>query len=106
MGTPVGRRMSRGARIGALAGIALAVLYIALGTRVNEFTELLGYSLVIVGFPVLFAVIPVVQGLGLRGGLAEYAVLVSLTFPLNGILWGAILGVFLTSRAAPDGHGD
>jgi hypothetical protein len=41
--------MSRGARIGALAGIALAVLYIALGTRVNEFTELLGYSLVIVG---------------------------------------------------------
>jgi len=55
--------MSRGARIGALAGIALAVLYIALGTRVNEFTELLGYSLVIVGFPVLFAVIPVVQGL-------------------------------------------
>ena len=102
---PIGRRMSRGARIGALASITLAVLYIALGTRVNEFTELLGYSLVIVGFPALFAVIPVVQELGLRGGLAEYAVLASLTFPLNGILWGAILGVVLSSRAAPDGRG-
>jgi hypothetical protein len=103
---PIGRRMWRGARIGALAGITLAVLYIALGTRVNEFTELLGYSLVIVGFPALFAVIPVVQELGLRGGLAEYAVLVSLSFPLNGILWGAILGVVLSSRAASDGRGD
>jgi hypothetical protein len=59
-----GRRMLRGARIGVLAGITLAVLYIALGTRVNEFTELLGYSLVIVGFPALFAAIPVVQELG------------------------------------------
>jgi len=100
---PIGRKIWRGARIGALAGISVAVLYIALGTRVNEFTELLGYSLVIVGFPALFAVIPVVQELGLRGGLGEYAVLVSLTFPLNGILWGAILGVVLGSR---DAHGD
>ena len=106
MGTPIGRRMSRGARIGALAGVALAVLYIALGTRVNEFTELLGYSLVIVGFPALFAAIPVVQELGFRGGLGEYAALVSLTFLLNGILWGAVLGVILSSPAAPDGHGD
>jgi len=97
--------MRRGARIGLLAGIVLAVLYIALATRVNEFTELLGYSLVIVGFPALFAAIPVVQALGLRGGLGEYAALVSLTFPLNGILWGAILGVVLRSPPAPDGDG-
>ena len=106
MDAPIGRRMWRGARIGLFAGIALAVLYVALGTRVNEFTELLGYSLVIVGFPALFAAIPVVQELGLRGGLGEYAALVSLTFPLNGILWGAILGVALRPPAAPDGHGD
>ena len=106
MDADIGRRMRRGARIGALAGIALAVLYIALGTRVNEFTELLGYSLVIVGFPALFAAIPVVQELGLRGGLGEYAALVSLTFPLNGILWGAILGAVMRSPPAPDGHGD
>jgi hypothetical protein len=98
--------MWRGARIGVLAGITLAVVYIALGTRVNEFTELLGYSLVVVGFPALFAAIPVVQALGLRGGLGEYAALVSLTFPLNGILWGAILGILLSSPAAPDGRGD
>jgi hypothetical protein len=98
--------MWRGARIGALAGITLAVVYIALGTRVHQFTELLGYSIAIVGFPALFAAIPVVQELGLRGGLGEYAALVSLTFPLNGLLWGAILGVVLSSRAAPDGHGD
>jgi hypothetical protein len=102
----IGRRMWRGARIGVLAGITLAVVYIALGTRVNEFTELLGYSLVVVGFPALFAAIPVVQALGLRGGLGEYAALVSLTFPLNGILWGAILGILLSSPAAPDGRGD
>ena len=97
-----GRRMRRGARVGLLAGIALAVLYVALGTRVHEFTELLGYSLVIVGFPAIFAAIPVVQELGLRGGLGEYAALVSLAFPLNGILWGAILGVALRGPAAPD----
>ena len=106
MDAHIGRRMRRGARIGFLAGITLAVLYIALGTRVNQFTELLGYSLLVVGFPVLFAAIPVVQELGFRGGLGEYAALVSLTFPLNGILWGAILGVLLSSPAAPDGHGD
>ena len=106
MDAHIGRRMRRGARIGVLAGITLAVLYIALGTRVNEFTELLGYSLAIVGFPALFAAIPVVQALGLRGGMGEYAALVSLTFPLNGILWGAILGLVLSSPAAPDGHRD
>ena len=100
-----GRRMWRGARIGLIAGITLAVLYVALGTRVNVFTELLGYSLAIVGFPALFAAIPVVQALGLRGGLGEYAALVALTFPLNGILWGAILGVVLRSPAAPDRDG-
>ena len=101
MDAHIGRRMRRGARIGLLAGIVLAVLYIALATRVNEFTELLGYSLVIVGFPALFAAIPVVQALGLRGGLGEHAALVSLTFPLNGILWGAILGAVFRSRASP-----
>ena len=106
MDAHIGRRMRRGARIGVLAGIALAVIYIALGTRVNEYTELLGYSLGVVGFPALFAAIPVVQALGLRGGLGEYAALVSITFPLNGLLWGAILGVVLTSPAAPDGQGD
>jgi hypothetical protein len=98
--------MWRGARIGFLAGIALAALYIALGTRVNQFTELLGYSVGVLGFPALFAAIPVVQASGIRGGLGELAAIVSLTFPLNGILWGAILGVLFSSPAAPDGHGD
>ena len=106
MDAHTGRRIRRGAGIGALAGMALAALYIALGTRVNEFTELLGYSLIIVGFPALFAAIPVVQASGLRGGLGEYAALVSLTLPLNGILWGSILGVVLRSRAASDRHAD
>jgi hypothetical protein len=49
--------MWRGARLGLLAGIALAALYIALGIRVHEFTELLGYSVGVVGFPALFAAI-------------------------------------------------
>jgi len=98
---PIGRGMRRGAKIGALAGIALAVVYVVLGTHVNRFTELLGYSLAIVGFPALFAAIPVVQATGLRGGLGEYAALVFLTFPLNGVLWGAILGAVFRSRASP-----
>jgi hypothetical protein len=100
------RRMRRGARIGFLAGVALALLYIALETRVTAYTELLGYSVGVLGFPALFAALPVVQATGLRGGLGEVAALVSITFPLNGILWGAILGALLRSRAAPDGHGD
>ena len=100
MDANMGRRMRRGAKIGVLAGIALAALYIALGTRVHEFTELLGYSLAIVGFPALFAAIPVVQASGLRGGMGEYAALVSLTFPLNGLLWGALLGILLSSPAS------
>jgi hypothetical protein len=98
--------MRRGAGIGFLAGIALALLYIALGTRVTAYTELLGYSVGVIGFPALFAAIPVVQASGLRGGLGELAALVSITFPLNGILWGAILGAVLRSRTVPDGHGD
>ena len=98
----IGRRMRRGATIGLLAGVTLAMLYIALDTRVNQFTELLGYSVGIVGFPTLFAVIPVVQALGLRGGHGEYAALVSLTFPLNGLLWGAVLGVLLRPRTRDD----
>ena len=100
MDAHIGRRVWRGAWIGVLAGLGLAALYIALGTRVNQFTELLGYSVAIVGFPALFAAIPVVQALGLRGGLGEYAALVSLTFPLNGILWGAVLGILLSSPAS------
>src|SRR5262245_4372219 len=100
------RRMRRGAGIGLLVGIALALLYIALGTRVTAYTELLGYSVGVIGFPALFAAIPVVQASGIRGGLGELAALVSITFPLNGILWGAILGAVLRSRAATDGQGD
>jgi hypothetical protein len=94
--------MRRGAGIGFLAGVALAVLYTALGTRVNQFTELLGYSIAVVGFPALFAAIPVVQALGIRGGPGESAALVFLTFPLNGILWGAVLGAVLRSRVGHD----
>ena len=101
----IARGVRRGARIGLLAGMLLALSYIALGTRVNELTELLGYSLAVVGFPALFAAIPVVQASGLRGGLGEYALLVSVTCPLNGVLWGAILGAVLSSRAARDGDG-
>jgi hypothetical protein len=101
-----GRGIRRGAGIGALAGIGLAVLYVALGLRVHEVTELLGYSLVVVGFPAIFAAIPVVHASGLRGGLGEYAALVCLTFPLNGMLWGAILGGVLGTPTAADDHGD
>jgi hypothetical protein len=88
----IGDGIQRGAKVGLIVGVGLAVLYLALGVRVNEFTELIGYSLLLVGFPTVFAILPVLKWLGIQGGMGEYVPLVSLTLSINGIPWGALLG--------------
>jgi len=78
--------------VGLLVGAGLAAVYLLLGARGNETTEFLAYSLVIVGFPSVFAVSPVLNWLGVQSGLGEYVGLVLTALPLNGLLWGAALG--------------
>jgi len=102
---PIGHRILRGARIGFIAGLCLAALYLGLGVRPSELTEPLGYSLLLVGFPMVFAILPLLKWAGIQGGLGEYVPLVVLALCLNGILWGALLGAILTSPRSPDGSG-
>jgi hypothetical protein len=108
-GAPKRRRgIHRGAKIGLIVGVGLAVLYLALGARVNEFTELIGYSLLLVGFPTVFGILPVLKWLGIQGGMGEYVPLVSITLSVNGILWGALIGALLASSPSTrhqDGRG-
>jgi hypothetical protein len=83
----------RGARIGALVGVCLAVIYFALGAvGTTDFGKSLGYSLLLVGFPTLFAVVPALEWMGLEGGTYQGVAALLLTLFLNGALWGAVLG--------------
>jgi hypothetical protein len=94
------RRILRGAQFGTLGGVGLAGLYLLLGANGNELTEVLAYSLVLAGFPVVFTVSPMLNWLGVGSGLAEYVGLVSLALPLNGGPWGACLATLL-ARPVP-----
>lgn len=96
------RAIQRGATVGLIVGVGLAALYLPLGARVTQFTELVGYSLLLVGFPTIFAILPVLEWLGIQGGMGEYVALVSLTLPMNGILWGVLLGALRAS--SPSTH--
>jgi hypothetical protein len=49
--------------------------------------------MLLVGFPTLFVVVPVLEALGLQGGPREGIAVLLLTLTLNGALWGAIIGV-------------
>jgi hypothetical protein len=83
----------KGARIGVLAGVCLALIYFALGAvGTTDFGKSLGYSLLLVGFPTLFAVVPALEWLGLEGGTYQGVAALLLTLSLNGALWGAVLG--------------
>jgi hypothetical protein len=89
----IARRALRGARIGVLAGLSLAVIYLGLGALgTTEFGKSLGYSLLLVGFPTLFLVVPALEWLGLEGGTYQGVAAPLLTLSLNGALWGAVLG--------------
>jgi hypothetical protein len=84
----------KGAKIGLLTGLCVAALYVVIGLLGDtELTKSLGFSLLLVGFPTLFAVVPALQWLGLQGGTYEGVIVLVLTLSLNGALWGALIGV-------------
>jgi hypothetical protein len=92
----IGRRALRGARIGALVGLCLAAAYLALLSVGNtESDKSLAFSLLFVGFPTLFAVVPVLEWLGLQAGAREGVPVLLFTLSLNGALWGTMLGAAL-----------
>jgi hypothetical protein len=89
----IGPGIVRGAKVGSLAGLCLAALYVAIGALGStELNKSLGFSLLLVGFPMLFAIVPALQWLGVQGGTREGIAIVLLTLSLNGALWGAIIG--------------
>jgi hypothetical protein len=89
----------KGAKIGFLAGLCLAALYLVIGALGDtELTKSLGYSLLLVGFPTFFAIVSGLQWLGIQGGTREWVAIVLLTLSLNGALWGAVIGAAITLR--------
>jgi hypothetical protein len=83
----------KGAKIGFLAGLCLAALYLVMAALGDtELTKSLGFSLLLVGFPTLFAIVPALQWLGIQGGTREGVTLLVLTLSLNSTLWGAVIG--------------
>jgi hypothetical protein len=90
------RRTLTGAQIGLLAGLCLAALYLAiLALGDTELDKSVGFTLLFVGFPTLFAIVPLLQWLGLQGGKHEGVAMVLLTLSLNGALWGAVIGAVI-----------
>ena len=93
----------KGAKIGFLAGLCLAALYLVIGALGDtELTKSLGFSLLLIGFPTFFAIVSALQWLGLQGGMREWVAIVLLTLSLNGALWGAVTGAAIALR--PPGH--
>jgi hypothetical protein len=85
------------AEIGFLAGLCLAALYVVIGVLGDtELTKSLGFTLLLVGFPTLFAIVPALEWLGLQGGTREGVVVLLLILSLNGALWGAVIGAAVT----------
>jgi O-antigen/teichoic acid export membrane protein len=83
----------KGVKVGFLTGLCLAAIYAVIGALGDtELNKSLGFSLLLVGFPTLFAVVPALQWLGAQGGTREGVVILLLTLSLNGALWGAIIG--------------
>lgn len=89
----ISRGTLKGAKIGCLAGLCLAALYVVIGALGDtELSKSLGFSLLLVGFPSLFAIVPALQWLGVQGGTREGVAVLVLTLSLNGALWGAVIG--------------
>ena len=104
MKAAIWRGTLKGAKLGSLAGLGLALLYIAIGALGDpELTKPLGYSLLLIGYPTFFAVESVLQWLGVQGGMREWVAAVLPTLVLNGALWGAVIGVAVVLRSR--GHG-
>jgi hypothetical protein len=97
MNAAIWRGPLNGAKVGFLAGLCLAAVYVVIGALGDtEFNKSLGFSLLLIGFPTLFAVVPALQWLGVQGGTREGVALLLLTLSLNGVLWGAVIGAAVT----------
>ncbi|HZM27785.1 MAG TPA: hypothetical protein VFB89_10535 [Gemmatimonadales bacterium] len=97
MKTEIGRAALKGAKVGLLAGLCLSAPYLAIGALGDtELNKSLGYSLLLVGFPTLFAIVPAIEWLGVQGGTREGVLLLLLTLSLNGVLWGTVVGTVVT----------
>jgi hypothetical protein len=87
----------KGAKVGLLTGLCLAALYAVIGALGDtELNKSLGFSLLLVGFPTLFAMVSALQWLGLQGGMREGVAVLLLTLSLNGALWGTVIGAAVT----------
>jgi hypothetical protein len=96
-GAEVLRRTLTWTRIGLVAGLCLAAVYlVVLALGDTEFNKSVGFSLLLVGFPTLFAIVPLLEWLGVQGGKPEALALIPLTLLLNGALWGAAAGAITT----------
>jgi hypothetical protein len=90
----------KGAKAGFLVGLCIAVPYLVIGALGDvELDKSLGFSLLLVGFPSLFAIVPLIEWLGLQGGTREGVLLLLSTLALNGALWGALIGAALALRS-------
>ena len=97
MKAEIRRGALKGAKIGFLTGLCAAVLYFVIGLLGGiELTKSLGFSLLLVGFPTFFAIVPALQWLGVQGGTHEWVTVLLLTLSLNGALWGAVIGLAVT----------
>ena len=101
MKAEIWRGILKGAKIGCLAGLCLAALYVVIGALGDtELSKSLGFSLLLVGFPTLFAVVPALQWLGVQGGgMREGVAVLVVTLSLNGALWGAVIGAAVSLRS-------
>lgn len=87
----------KGTKVGLLAGLCLSAPYLVIGALGDtELNKSLGFSLLLVGFPTLFAIVPGLQWLGVQGGAREGVLVVLLTLSLNGALWGTVIGTGVT----------
>ena len=97
MQTEIWRGLLKGAKVGLLAGLCLVAPYLFIGALGDtELNKSLGFSLLLVGFPTLFAIVPALEWLGIQGGTREGVVLLLLTLSLNGALWGTVIGTVVT----------
>ena len=97
MNAAIWRGPLNGAKVGFVAGLCLAAVYVVIGALGDtEFNKSLGFSLLLIGFPTLFAVVPALQWLGVQGGTREGVAVLLLTLSLNGVLWGAVIGAAVT----------
>jgi hypothetical protein len=95
--TEIWRGPLKGAKVGLVAGLCLSAPYLAIGALGDtELNKSLGYSLLLVGFPTLFAIVPAIEWLGVQGGTREGVLLLLLTLSLNGVLWGTLVGTAVT----------